>query len=356
MENRKKFFLFALMTAAAVAVYSQQQYDPEKDFMVSLHNGGKSIMITVYTGSKQTVRIPPVIQGLPVTHIGDKAFYYYTDLAGVTIPDSVTSIGEKAFFGCTSLANVTIPNSVTGIGEKAFSGCTSLTSINIPNNVTSIEISAFSGCASLTSIVLPNSDISIGDWAFDGCTSLTLVFIPNSVIRIEAGAFSGCTSLTSINIPSSVTSIGIGAFSGCASLTAIHAATDNNAYTDVNGVLYTKNKTSLIAYPAGISGEFTIPNSVTIIEENAFGDCNRLTGVTIPRSVTSIGDSAFDGCASLAGVTFQGAITSGNFHVNAFYRLGDLRAKFYAANSAKGTPGTYTTTTPVGGRSVWAKQ
>ena len=356
MENGKKLFLIALMTAAAVTAYAQQQYDPEKDFMISMHKSGRSLIITAYTGSKQTVRIPPVIRGWPVTHIGDGAFYSYTDLAGVTIPDSVTSIGDKAFFGCTDLTNVTIPDRVTGIGEKTFYGCTSLAEVTIGNSVTSIGNSAFGSCASLTSITIPNSVTSIGNWAFDNCTSLASVIILNNVTRIGAGAFTGCISIPNINIPGSVTSIEAGAFSGCASLTAIHVAEDNSAYSDLLGVLYTKNKTSLIAYPAGISGEFTIPNSVTNIEENAFGDCSLLTEVTIPKNVTRIGDSAFEGCTMLASVTFKGAISPGNFHGNAFYRLGDLRAKFYATNTANGTPGTYTTTTPVDSRSVWTKQ
>jgi hypothetical protein len=355
MENRKKLFLIALMTAAALTAFAQQ-YDPEKDFLVSTHNGGKSIMITAYTGTKQTVRIPPVIRDLPVTHIGDSAFFSYTDLASVTIPDSVTGIGEKAFYGCSGLASITIPDSVTSIGEKAFYGCTGLTSLTIGKKVTSIGESVFGSCAGLTRITIPDSVTSIGNWAFDGCTSLVNILIPKSVIRIGAGAFTGCTRLTRITIPNSVTSIGIGAFSGCTRLIAISVAADNSAYTAVNGVLYTKDKTSLIAYPAGKSGVFTIPNNVTGIGENAFGDCNKLTSVTIPKSVTSIEDSAFDGCTMLAGVTFQGVITSGNFHVNAFYRLGDLRARFYAANAANGTPGTYTTTAPVGSGSVWTKQ
>jgi len=356
MENRKKLFLIVLVTAAAVTAYAQQQYDPEKDFIAVAHNGGKSIMITVYTGSKQTVRIPPIIRGRPVTHIGDSAFYSYTDLTGVTIPDSVTSIGEKAFYGCTGLANITIPDSVTSIGDKAFYGCTGLAGLTIGKGVTDIGDSVFGSCVGLTNITIPHNVTGIGNWTFDGCAGLTLIVIPNTITGIGAGAFANCTSLTNINIPNSVTSIGESAFSGCASLTAIHIETENSAYSDVNGVLYNQNKTTLIAYPAGIPGEFTIPNSVTSIGESAFGDCYMLTGVTIPKNVTGIRDSAFDGCTALAGVTFQGAIKPGNFHVNAFYRLGDLRAKFYEANTTNGTPGTYTTTAPVGSRSVWTKQ
>jgi len=175
MENMKNIFLITLMIAAATAAYTQQQYDPEKDFMVSVYNGGKSIIITVYAGSKQTVRIPPVIRGLPVTHIGDSAFNSYIDLIGVTIPNSVTNIGEKAFYGCSGITDIIIPDSVTNIGEKAFYGCWNLSSINIPNNVNSIKASAFYKCTSLTSVTIPSSITSIGQSAFNLCENLTIV-------------------------------------------------------------------------------------------------------------------------------------------------------------------------------------
>ena len=156
-----------------------------------------------------------------VTSIEERAFYYCTGLTSITIPSSVKSIGECAFYKCTGLTSIVIPNSVTSIGSSAFFYCTGLTSITIPDSVTSIDFQSFSGCSGLTSITIPNSVTSIEDWAFYGCTGLTSITIPSSVKSIGDYAFKNCTGLTSIVIPNSVTSIGCYVFSGCAGLASI---------------------------------------------------------------------------------------------------------------------------------------
>ena len=246
-----------------------------------------------------------------VTIIGERAFSYCTSLTSVTIPDSVTSICDYAFNGCTSLTSVTIPDSVTSIGEYAFAYCTSLTSVTIPDSVTSIGEYAFRDCTSLTSVTIPDSVTSIGDCAFQYCASLTSVTIPDSVTSIGEYAFYDCTSLTSVTIPDSVTSIGDGAFYCCDSLTGIWVNEGNNNYSnDASGVLFDKGMTALIQCPGGFSGAYTIPDSVTSIDNRAFYSCKSLTSVTIPNSVTSIGDGAFYKCDSLTSVTIPDGVTS----------------------------------------------
>ena len=266
-----------------------------------------------------------------VTSIGGWAFYNCTSLTSVTIPDSVTRIGDWAFYNCTSLTSVTIPNSVTSIVNGVFNGCESLTSVTIPDSVTSIGSYAFSGCSSLTSVTIPNSVTSIGSWAFDDCTSLTSVTIPNSVTLIDNyafkgcesltsvtipdsvtsigdGAFEGCTSLTSVTIPDSVTRIGDGAFASCTSLTGIWVAEGSSHYaSDAFGVLFNKDKTTLVQCPGAFSGSYAIPDSVTSIGGSAFRGCSSLTSVTIPDSVTSIGKRAFSYCKSLTDVYYAGS-------------------------------------------------
>ncbi|MEO1859954.1 MAG: leucine-rich repeat domain-containing protein [Verrucomicrobiales bacterium] len=82
-------------------------------------------------------------------------------------------------------------------------------------------------------------------------------------------------------------------------------------YTDMNGVLFNKEKTVLIAYPAGKTGtNYTIPDSVTSIGQSAFFQCTSLTSITIPDSVTSIGGNAFLGCSSLISITIGDNVTS----------------------------------------------
>ena len=272
----------------------------------------KTGTVTDCDSSVTKANIPHTIKGVTVTSIGGSAFRYCTSLTSVTIPDSVTSIGGWAFTDCASLTSVTIPDGVTSIGEYTFSWCTSLTSATIPDSVTSIGEFAFHNCKSLTSMTIPRSVVSIGYDAFGWCESLTSVTILDGVRSIGNSAFTDCKSLTSVTIPNSVTSIGRGAFSSCASLTGIWVAEGNSHYvSDASGVLFDKDKTTLVQCP-GAFAVYTIPGSVTSIGDDAFSGCASLTSVTIPDSVTSIGNYAFSCCGSLTDVYFTGTETAWN--------------------------------------------
>ena len=251
--------------------------------------------------------IPQKIEGVAVKTIGANAFNNQQHLESVTIPDGVTSIGERAFCSSGVLTSVKIPDSVTSIGAYAFDTCSSLTNVTIPNGVTSIEEHTFDSCISLTSVTIPDSVTSIGEGAFYDCSSLTSVTIPDSVTSIGDYAFYGCKSLTSVAIPDSVTSIGVGAFASCTSLTGIWVAEGNSHYSsDASGVLFSKDKTTLVQCP-GTLAACMIPDSVTSIGESAFGACISLTSVTIPDSVTSINWYAFYNCKSLTDVYYAGS-------------------------------------------------
>ncbi len=287
--------------------------------------------------------------------IADYAFRYCSSLTSVTIPDSVTSIGEEAFSYCDSLTGVyitdiaawcaidfennssnpldyaknlylnnqlvtdlVIPNSVTSIGGWAFYGCSCLTSVTIGNGVTSIGNYAFYGCSSLTSITIPNSVTSIGDYAFYNCPiekatmpTAVISFIPKFNLKelvitsgsIGSSMFNGCSGLTSITIGNAVTSIGKGAFSDCSGLTGITVDENNPNYASWDGILYNKAKTEFIHIPKAITGDITIPDSITSIGDYVFSNCNGLTSITIPDSVIFIGNFAFHySCSSLTSI------------------------------------------------------
>jgi hypothetical protein len=128
------------------------------------------------------------------------------------------------------------------------------------------------------------------------------------VTAIGFGAFSFCDNLTSITIPSSVTSIGNRAFGACKSLTNINVDRLNPAYASIDGVLFDKTLQTLVTYPPGRQGAYTVPASVTTIGKLAFLDCRSLTSVSIPSSVTSIGEEAFYTCNRLPSIIIPSSV------------------------------------------------
>jgi hypothetical protein len=344
-----------LLFAAVMPLLAQAQ------FTFTTNNG--AITITGYTGSNGVVFIPDNMDGFPVVSIGDWAFYS-TSVTNVVIPDSVTSIGDGAFFDCESLTNVTIGNGVTNIGDWAFAFCPDLTSVSCRGNPPNLEgDNVFYGNAA-TIYYLPestgwtpifdghpailwnppvpftyttNSDnvtltitgytgsggamtipaainflpvTTIGHDAFYYSTNMTSVTIPNSVTTIGNAAFCGCTSLTNAIIGSGVTNIGYWVFQYCSSLTAIMVDAQNLSYGSVDGVLFDRDRTTLVQYPGGKVGSYIMPSSVTSIEYGAFSDCDSLSSVTIPNSVTTIGYAAFYECTRLTNVIIGSGVTS----------------------------------------------
>ena len=136
---------------------------------------------------------------------------------------------------------------------------------------------------------------AIDQSAFYNCRKLTSVTIPDTVLAIGDNAFSA-SGLVEIAIPASVSYMGSRVFDGCRSLTKIEVAAGNPSFCSVDGVLFTKDMKTLIAYPAAKPGtSYTIPDTVTTISAQAFGSSKYLTSITIPSSVASIENSAFNG-------------------------------------------------------------
>jgi len=144
---------------------------------------------------------------------------------------------------------------------------------------------------------------------WESCPDLKSITIPDGVKLVGSGAFNNCTGLTSVKISRSVTSIGDMAFVGCASLTTINVNKDNPAYISVDDVLLNKTKDTLVLYPGGKHGVYTISNGVTTIGKGAFAACTKLTFVTIPNGITEIGEMAFMGCTGLTSVTIPNGVT-----------------------------------------------
>lgn len=131
------------------------------------------------------------------------------------------------------------------------------------------------------------------------------------VVEIGTEGFEHCSDLSSVTIPNSVTYIGNDAFFDCSNLTDINVESANSKYSSENGVLFNKDKTTIICYPAGKTDTiYTIPNTVTSIGDEAFGECDKLTTVIISNSVTSIGREAFRECTGLTSIIIPNSITS----------------------------------------------
>ena len=244
------------------------------------------------------LEIPSELGGYPVTAIGPEAFEDCTNLVGVSIPEGVTSIGYSAFSSCRYLVSLSLPGTLTGIGIGAFWGCDGLTSVTIPDGMTEIPASAFA-CRGLTSVTIGSGVTSFGERAFAN------------------------TQLTSVDIPDQVESIDPLAFYASPDLTEIRVGSSNSHYASENGVLFSKDKKTLVCMPGGKTGRYEVPSGVEIIgshsfassplreivfsdtlgriEDYAFDGC-KLEAVSIPDSVSHIGAYAFDSASSLVSV------------------------------------------------------
>lgn len=149
-----------------------------------------------------------------------------------------------------------------------------------------------------------------------------------TVTGIEYLAFQNCTELVSVTIPKTVTSISpYGIFEGCTSLQTITVHSANPEYCSVDGILFSKDMTTLIRYPAARTdslyaipdsvkyiddyafegcaalAEVDLPDATTWVEGHAFENCTSLTSIFLPNEVSEVGEHAFDGCTSLTSIS-----------------------------------------------------
>lgn len=182
--------------------------------------------------------------------------------------------------------------------------------------------------ANLTAFALQRS----GDWMWDSAsdgsavvcdylgldesvTIPTLVFTGNSaegkpvtVIGAIGDSFQPNNSVKTVRIRSNLTGMICSPFCMWKGLNQFTVDDDSKFYCDIDGVLFNKDRTKLVCYPAGRKGDYIIPDGVTSISYRAFDGCSGLTSITIPDSVTKIEKNAFMHCSSLQSVSLPDSV------------------------------------------------
>lgn len=310
-----------------------------------LFSKGRRTLIAYPPGKKDsTYQIPDSVQ-----RIFEYAFQTCENLTEVIIPDSVVSIGKYAFSCCRALKHIQLPDSIQTLGFCAFEGCESLISAVLPQTLKKIEFQIFSKCASLTEVTLPKDMQEMGHDMFLNCPNLAAVRIseenqrfksvdgilydvqkkellvyppkcskkiyqiPEEIESIDSHAFNNGAECTEIHIPASIDWIYhtfSGSFRECRNLTNFVVSNENSGYVAVEGVLFSADMKTLVAYPANKADSvYQIPDTVVTIIQDAFYHCANLEEIIIPPNVTRIGgsfawDANFKGCRNLKKAIF----------------------------------------------------
>ena len=277
-----------------------------------------------------------------ITEVG--GFYGFTALENIEIMDGVEKIKESAFKSCKNLKQIELPESITKIGQDAFRDCTGVSYIKIGSpkceyasgfgvfsgmgssegvtvefgekvteiprlmlgaqvktvkfdgKVKKIGNYAFYGWSNLGEIELPESVEEIGNGAFVGCAKLSSITLGSNITTIGYNAFYGLTNLTTVTLPSKLKDIAGNAFANCKNLKEYIVSDENKDLSAKDGVLYGKDETELISYPAGKDDqtEFDMLSmNVDTIREGAFDGNTALKSVKIGDDVQTIGEEAF---------------------------------------------------------------
>ena len=358
------------------------------DWQYALTGDGKA-SIVAYAGSDANI-VLTTMDGHEIVSIGGYAFADNTALQTIILPDTLQGVYQYAFKGTTGLQSITIPASVAIIDNGAFQG-SAISGITFAEGSALVNLGryAFADTANLTSIAIPDGVDAIRDYAFQNSalqeisfgensalteigryafksSALKNITLPAGVTKIDYDAFHSCTSLTSVDmgateslqifanafygsgltevyIPASVEYIGEFCFTACQNLTEITVDAANENYAAADGILYNKAMTKLITCPAGITGSYTLPSTVTTLGFAAFEgsrlsevilpadsqlvtlgyrvfyNCDNLTTIAVPDGVQSIDNYAFAYCDNLATVTFGENSQLGGIYKSAFY-------------------------------------
>lgn len=286
-----------------------------------------------------------------LTTLSTAAFQNCTALEKINLPEGLDQIPIYAFSGCKSLKDIVFPESLRIIQNYAFQKCTSLPSITLSKNVVNIAGGAFAYCTNMEAInieednpsyvsvdgvvynnnpinymnriyvypagkkdetyIMPESVSSTNPIVFAGAAYLKNIILSSRLKTIASSAFLDCTALESVTIPAKTTEIQDYVFAGCTNLSEIIVEEANAYYTSEDGVLFSKDKSRLLQYPAGkTDAAYTVPDSVTTINSNAFKHANYLETINLPENLTKLDTNTFLECENLRSVTLPAGLTS----------------------------------------------
>lgn len=268
----------------------------------------------------RTYEIKEIIIEEGITSIPDRAFRYYrydfdgkvivSPIESISLPPSLKGIGYEAFENTLWLENQRKKDPLVIINDCVADGRKCTGNVVIPEGIKKICPGAFERNTELTSIQLPESLERIGRCAFMDCSGLKEISIPDNVQWVEENAF---TSSNAPYLMIGIEKVYLGAgsqfglynnnFTNCPNLKKIEVSPENYYYSSEGGVLFNKNKTSLIIYPEVLdSSAYTVPDSVTYIDEKAFQNNKYIKSVTLPESLDNISENAFNGCSALENI------------------------------------------------------
>lgn len=221
-----------------------------------------------------------------------------------------------------------IPDGVNMVGKSAFHSSTGITSLDTGNTTKTISTFGFHSCPNLKSVVLRKSMVTLERMSFYNCDSLNSIVIEEGLLSIGHTAFESCSSLKEITIPASVLDVSNYAFYNSTNLENIYVNDKNENFCDLDGVLYTKDKATLVCFPAGkkeeeyqlnddtlsiSNGAFAfndyikqviLPSNLNHLGKHSFNDCSSLTQINFPNELNSIGSYAFYHCEKLEDISF----------------------------------------------------
>lgn len=254
-----------------------------------------------------------------VTTLKYEAFRNCCNLVSATLPSSLEMIEYSVFMSCSKLETIDIPQSLKMLGASMFRYCESLKTFTLPN-VTAIPNYLFSCCTNLESINIPNTVTSIGEEAFYFCVKLKEIKLPESLQTIGSSAFEGDSALVGLTIPASVTQIDRDITRYCPQIEQIKVDPNNTTFCDIDGVIFSKDQKTLVQFPAGRKGSYTIPTGTTTIGRYGFYQCDSLKQVTVPEGVQKLEDYAFGLLPSLTELDFPASMST----ISSYYSLYSL--------------------------------